>query len=42
MMQTPMRIVSRFANPFLRWGHGRVVEITVRSFRRHLESIIAS
>ena len=38
MMQTPMRIANRFALPLLRWGHDRVVEITVRSFRRHLES----
>ena len=36
MMQTPMRIANRFAHPFLRWGHDRVVDITVRSFRRHL------
>jgi hypothetical protein len=40
MMQTPMRITSRFAHPLLRWGHDRVVEITLRSFRRHLESTI--
>lgn len=40
MMQTPMRITSRFAHPLLRWGHDRVVEITVRSFRRQLESTI--
>jgi carbon monoxide dehydrogenase subunit G len=38
MMQKPMRIASRFAHPLLRWGHDRVVEMTVRSFRRHLES----
>jgi carbon monoxide dehydrogenase subunit G len=38
MMQKPMRLASRFAHPLLRWGHDRVVEITVRSFRRHLES----
>ena len=38
MMQVPMRIASRFAHPLLRWGHDRVVESTVRSFRRHLES----
>jgi hypothetical protein len=42
MMQRPMRIASRFAHPLLRWGHDRVVEITVRSFRRHLESTTAS
>jgi carbon monoxide dehydrogenase subunit G len=40
MMQTPMRIASRFAHPLLRWGHDCVVEITVRSFRRHLESMV--
>jgi carbon monoxide dehydrogenase subunit G len=36
MMQKPMRIASRFAHPLLRFGHDRVVEMTVRSFRRHL------
>jgi hypothetical protein len=38
MMQKPMRVAGRFAHPLLRWGHDRVVEVTVRSFRRHLES----
>jgi carbon monoxide dehydrogenase subunit G len=36
MMQRPMRIASLVAHPLLRWGHDRVVETTVRSFRRHL------
>lgn len=38
MMQAPMRAASRFAHPLLRWGHDRVVDMTVRSFRQHLES----
>jgi uncharacterized protein YndB with AHSA1/START domain len=38
MMQLPMRIASRVAHPLLEWGHDRVVEATVASFRRHLES----
>lgn len=37
MTQRAMRLASRFAHPLLRWGHDRVVESTVRSFRRHLE-----
>ena len=36
MMQRPMRIAARVAHPLLRWGHDRVVEVTVASFRRHL------
>ena len=36
MMQRPMRMAARVAHPVLRWGHDRVVEATVRSFRRHL------
>ena len=31
MMQRPMRLASRFAHPLLRWGHDRVVEMTLRS-----------
>lgn len=38
MMQRPMRIAARVAHPFLRWGHDRVVEATVRGFRRQLET----
>jgi carbon monoxide dehydrogenase subunit G len=36
MMQRPMRIAARRAHPLLRWGHNRVVEMTVRGFRGHL------
>jgi hypothetical protein len=37
MMQTPMRLASRFAHPLLRFGHDRVVDITVAGFRRNVE-----
>ena len=36
MMQRTMRMAARVAHPVLRWGHDRVVDITVRAFRRHL------
>lgn len=36
MMQRPMRLAGRVASPVLRWGHDRVVDATVASFRRHL------
>ena len=36
MMQRPMRLAARVAPGVLRWGHDRVVEATVASFRRHL------
>jgi len=36
MMQRPMRLAARLARPVLEWGHDRVVEITVASFRRQL------
>ena len=36
MMQRPMRLAARFANPLLRWGHDRVVEATVNGLRREL------
>jgi len=36
MMQRPMRIAARRAHRLLRWGHNRVVEMTVRGFRGHL------
>jgi len=32
-----MRSVARFAHPLLRWGHDRVVDATVASFRRQVE-----
>jgi hypothetical protein len=38
MMQRPMRIACRFGYPLLKWGHDRVVELTVSSFRRHVEN----
>jgi hypothetical protein len=31
-------MAARLAHPALRWGHDRVVEATVRSFRHHLTS----
>jgi carbon monoxide dehydrogenase subunit G len=37
MMQRPMRLAARVAHPLLRWGHDRVVEMTVAGFRRHLQ-----
>jgi carbon monoxide dehydrogenase subunit G len=36
MMQQPMRVAARIALPLLRWGHDRVVDATVGSFRRQL------
>lgn len=30
MMQLPMRLACRVAHPLFRWGHDRVVEMTVR------------
>ena len=36
MMQRPMRLAAQLAHPVLRWGHDRVVEATVASFRREL------
>jgi hypothetical protein len=37
MMQRPMRLASRFAQPLLQWGHDRVVDMTVSGFRRKVE-----
>ena len=37
MMQRPMRVAARVAHPLLRFGHDRVVDATVASYRRHLE-----
>jgi uncharacterized protein YndB with AHSA1/START domain len=39
MMQLRMRLAALVAAPLLRWGHDRVVDATVLSFRRHLESV---
>jgi hypothetical protein len=36
MTQRRMRSAARVAYPVLRWGHDRLVDATVRSFRRHL------
>jgi carbon monoxide dehydrogenase subunit G len=36
MMQRRMRIAARVAPAFLRWGHDRVVDVTVAGLRRHL------
>lgn len=36
MMQRPMRLAARFARPLLTWGHDRVVDMTVASFRKQL------
>jgi hypothetical protein len=37
MMQPPMRLAARVARPLLQWGHDRVVEATVASFRGQIE-----
>jgi uncharacterized protein YndB with AHSA1/START domain len=39
MMQRAMRLAARFASPLLRWGHDRVVDMTVAGFRRHLRGL---
>ncbi len=39
MMQRSMRLAARVAYPLLRWGHDRVVDTTVNSFRRHLSAV---
>lgn len=38
MRQPAMRLASRIGGPLLQWGHDRVVESTVASFRRRLEA----
>lgn len=38
MLQRPMRLAARVAYPLLHWGHDRVVEATVSSFRRQLRA----
>jgi uncharacterized protein YndB with AHSA1/START domain len=40
MIQRPMRLAARVAYPLLRWGHDRVVEMTVVDFRRHLRQAL--
>jgi carbon monoxide dehydrogenase subunit G len=39
MMQRPMRVAARLARPLLTWGHDRVVDMTVSSFRRQLRHV---
>jgi uncharacterized protein YndB with AHSA1/START domain len=39
MMQRPMRLAARVAAPLLRFGHDRVVDMTVHGFRRHLQTL---
>ena len=39
VMQRPIRLAARIAPRALRWGHDRVVESTVTSFRRHLTDL---
>jgi carbon monoxide dehydrogenase subunit G len=36
LVQLPLRVAARVAPRALRWGHDRVVEATVTSFRSHL------
>ena len=36
MTQKAMRLTALVAHPMLRWGHDRVVEATVRGFRRQM------
>lgn len=35
--QPVMRLAARLGRPLLQWGHDRVVEVTVASFRRRIE-----
>lgn len=34
MNSAPLRVAARAAHPLMQWGHDRVVEMTVSSFRR--------
>jgi uncharacterized protein YndB with AHSA1/START domain len=36
MQQPAMRLANRYGHPVLQWGHDRVVEMTVESFRRRI------
>jgi len=38
MMQPSMRLAARVAHPLLQWGHDRVVDATVASFRGQIDS----
>jgi hypothetical protein len=37
MMPRAMRVAARLGSPLLRWGHDRVVEMTVARFRSQLD-----
>jgi carbon monoxide dehydrogenase subunit G len=37
MMPRAMRVAARLGSPLLRWGHDRVVEMTVARFRNQLD-----
>jgi carbon monoxide dehydrogenase subunit G len=39
MMQQSMRAAARVAYPVLRWGHDRVIEITLNEFRSRLQAV---
>lgn len=39
VMQRPLRVAARVAPGVLRWGHDRVVEATVISFRSHIRDL---
>lgn len=39
VMQRPLRVAARVTPRVLRWGHDRVVEATVTSFRGHLRDV---
>jgi hypothetical protein len=39
MRQPAMRLADRIGGPLLRWGHDRVVEMTVAGFRRRIEAL---
>jgi Polyketide cyclase / dehydrase and lipid transport len=38
MRQPAMRLASRLGGPVLRWGHDRVVDMTVAGLRRQIEA----
>lgn len=38
MDSLPMRVAARTAYPVLRWGHDRVVQVSVNAFAAHLDT----
>lgn len=42
MASMPMRVAARVAYPVVRWGHDRVVDMTVAGFRRRVVAISRS